>query len=26
LFSWFSLVGKCPNCCQLLAVADFECA
>lgn len=26
LFSWFSLVGKCPQCSQLLAVADFECA
>ena len=26
LFSWFSLVGKCRRCSQLLAVADFECA
>lgn len=26
LFTWFSLVGKCPKCAQLLAVADFECA
>jgi len=26
LFSWFSLLGKCRRCSQLLAVADFECA
>jgi hypothetical protein len=27
LFSWFSLlVSKCPKYCQVLAVADFECA
>jgi hypothetical protein len=26
LFTWFTLVGKCPKCCQVLAVADFECA
>jgi len=26
LFSWFSLLGKCRQCSQLLAVADFECA
>ena len=26
LFSWFSLVGKCPGCSRLLAVTDFECA
>ena len=26
LFTWFSLVGKCPQCSQVLAVADFECA
>jgi hypothetical protein len=26
LFTWFSLVGRCPQCSQLLAVADFECA
>jgi hypothetical protein len=25
-FSWFSLLGKCRRCSQLLAVADFECA
>lgn len=25
-FSWFSLLGKCPQCSQLLPVADFECA
>ena len=26
LFTWFSLVGKCPQCSRLLAVADYECA
>jgi hypothetical protein len=26
LFTWFSLVGKCPVCSELRAVADFECA
>ncbi len=26
LFTWFNLVGKCPECSQVLAVADFECA
>ena len=26
LFTWFNLVGKCPGCSKLLAVADFECA
>lgn len=26
LFTWFSLMGKCPQCSHLLAVADFECA
>jgi hypothetical protein len=26
LFTWFNLVGKCPKCSQVLAVADFECA
>lgn len=26
LFTWFNLVGWCPQCSQLLAVADFECA
>jgi hypothetical protein len=26
LFTWFSLVGKCPQCSQVLPVADFECA
>ncbi|HZD59244.1 MAG TPA: hypothetical protein VE439_02165 [Anaerolineae bacterium] len=26
LFTWFSLVGKCPQCSQMLDVADFECA
>jgi hypothetical protein len=26
LFTWFSLIGRCPKCLQLLAVADFECA
>lgn len=26
LFTWFSLVGRCPQCSQLLPVADFECA
>ncbi len=26
LFSWFSAVGKCPNCSQLFPIADFECA
>jgi len=26
LFTWFSLIGKCPQCSQVLAVADFECA
>jgi hypothetical protein len=26
LFSWFSLLGKCPLCSRLLTVADFECA
>jgi hypothetical protein len=26
LFTWFNLVGKCPQCSQLLTVADFECA
>ena len=26
LFTWFSLVGRCLQCSQVLAVADFECA
>jgi hypothetical protein len=26
LFTWFSLIGKCPGCTRLLAVTDFECA
>jgi hypothetical protein len=26
LFSWFSLLGKCRRCAQLLVVANFECA
>jgi hypothetical protein len=26
LFTWFNLVGKCPQCSQVLPVADFECA
>lgn len=26
LFTWFSLVGKCPGCSYLLSVTDFECA
>ena len=26
LFTWFSLVAKCPRCSGLLAVADFKCA
>jgi hypothetical protein len=26
LFTWFSLLGRCPQCSKLLAVADFECA
>ena len=26
LFSWFSLIGRCPQCSQLLPAADFECA
>jgi len=26
LFTWFSLVGRCPGCSELVAVADFECA
>ncbi len=26
LFTWFSLVGKCPKCSQTLSVAEFECA
>lgn len=26
LFTWFSLVGQCAECDQLLRVADFECA
>lgn len=26
LFSWFSAVGKCRNCSQLVQIADFECA
>ncbi len=26
LFSWFSLIGKCPKCCQVLTITDFECA
>lgn len=26
LFTWFSLLGRCQRCSQLLAVADFECA
>jgi hypothetical protein len=25
-FSWFSLVGECDGCKQLLRVVDFECA
>ena len=25
LFSWFSLVGKCPGCSRILRIADFEC-
>src|SRR5207248_1908434 len=24
LFTWFNLVGRCPQCCQVLPVADFE--
>ena len=26
LFTWFSLIGKCPRCTQVLDVTDFECA
>jgi hypothetical protein len=26
LFTWFNLVGKCPQCSQVLPVTDFECA
>lgn len=26
LFSWFYLLGRCPQCLQLLPVTDFECA
>jgi len=26
LFTWFNLVGKCPQCSRVLHVADFECA
>lgn len=26
LFTWFNLVGRCPQCSQVLPVADFECA
>lgn len=26
LFTWFSLLGRCATCSQLLPVADFECA
>jgi hypothetical protein len=26
LFSWFTLVGKCRTCSNMLTVADFECA
>src|SRR5262249_47862620 len=26
LFTWFSLVGKCPGCSRLLSITDFECA
>jgi hypothetical protein len=26
LFTWFTLVARCPQCSRLLAVADFECA
>ena len=26
LFTWFSLVAKCPRCSGLLAVADLKCA
>jgi hypothetical protein len=26
LLTWFTLVGKCQQCSQMLAVADFECA
>jgi hypothetical protein len=26
LFTWFSLVGRCSKCSQMLAVAEFECA
>ncbi len=26
LFTWFSLVGKCAGCSQLLSVTEFECA
>ena len=26
LFTWFSLLGKCCRCSQLLPVTDFECA
>jgi hypothetical protein len=26
LFSWFSVVGKCPGCSRLLSITDFECA
>jgi hypothetical protein len=26
LFSWFSMVGKCPNCSRLFSITDFECA
>jgi hypothetical protein len=26
LFTWFSLIGRCQQCFQMLAVADFECA
>jgi hypothetical protein len=26
LFDWFSLLGKCPQCSEVLAITDFECA
>jgi len=26
LFTWFSLIGKCPQCSKVLQIADFECA
>jgi hypothetical protein len=26
LFTWFSVVGKCPGCSRLLSITDFECA